>query len=189
MIDWAKYTAEQLKAELKKRRLRRTGRKNVLVARLTEYCDNERFDLFPKLPAELREAIFEMALPGFRVILVEPNWEGEDVQTKTTNSFEVYNIMRTNKEAYKVAVRRFPWITNIRNASVSWTAGRGNLMNIDLNTDAFCNLVGLKVPTGWDLSRPWYNNSLYGFGRISVRCVRPTPVKLPKNPIFLLMSL
>jgi hypothetical protein len=53
MIEFARFTIPQLKEELKKRDLRRTGTKADLVLRLTHFIDSERFTLFPKLPSTL----------------------------------------------------------------------------------------------------------------------------------------
>lgn len=54
MIDFSQYKVRELKEELKKRGLNRTGKKADLVARLTKAVNDEAFPLFPKLPPELR---------------------------------------------------------------------------------------------------------------------------------------
>ena len=63
---WRDHRVRELKAELRKAGCRVSGRKAELVARICDHVGN--FTVFPKLPIELRELIWEHMLPDGRLV-------------------------------------------------------------------------------------------------------------------------
>lgn len=112
MIDFSQYKVLELRKELKKRGLKRTGKKAHLVARLTKAVNDEAFMPFPKLPAELRRMVWTYALPSRRVVDVTVGWReigylGASMRLTAPSITSVVDIMLTSKEAYEVAARRY----------------------------------------------------------------------------------
>lgn len=104
MIDWYSLTVEELARELTKRSLPGTITCKIdLLAKLKKFCENERFEYFPKLPTELRQAIFEMALPGDRLAAV--GFTEEDAFVALPKPVEIYGFMSVCQDAYSAAVR------------------------------------------------------------------------------------
>ena len=73
----------ELKAECKSRKLRYGGDNEALETRLREsdwktwMRENNSFDRFQQLPVEIQQAIWQLSLPGPRVLSVEHIWDTE----------------------------------------------------------------------------------------------------------------
>jgi hypothetical protein len=107
MIDFSQYKVRELKEELKKRGLNRTGKKADLVARLTKAVNDEVFTPFPKLPPELRRKVWTHAGPSRRAVDVWVGLMGSSMRLTAPSITSVVDIMLTSKEAYEVAARRY----------------------------------------------------------------------------------
>jgi len=104
VIDFSQYKVSDLKEELQKRGLKRSGKKTDLVACLTKTVANESFTPFLKLADELRSKVWNYASAvGRRVI--EMSAEGNQLPLAVPALTDVPNIMLTSKEAYKVVAR------------------------------------------------------------------------------------
>lgn len=131
MKDWSTSTVPEIKAELKKRRLRVGGKKAELVLRLTTNIENERFEYFPKLPVEIRLNIWKMALPGRRIIKVDSNYLGNSVSFLTPRLVGIADLLLTCKESSEVALNHVRPMQG-QAAQASQSAARGHLYHEDV---------------------------------------------------------
>jgi len=108
MINWAQHTVPQIKAELKLRGLKLSGKKAELVTRLTKVIESEEFKKFPQLPPEVRQKIWGFALPGRRVIELSLCGLGQNsLSTSTPCLSGALHIMLSCKEGLNVVARRY----------------------------------------------------------------------------------
>jgi hypothetical protein len=137
-MDWSKKGIAQLKAKLIRRRLARTGmmhnlaqrlkamdkfprtpsgRQGVYEKELERYREEalERvvaFEPFSRLPKELREYIWDLSLPGPRVLSMGiAEWEGKEVAYFPKGPSAPNRVLLfVNREAREVALRRYPFV-------------------------------------------------------------------------------
>jgi len=83
MLLYSTLSLAELKAECKSRKLRYGGDKEALETRLKEsdwqtwLRETNSFDKFSQLPVETQQAIWQLSLPGPRVLSVEHIWDTE----------------------------------------------------------------------------------------------------------------
>ena len=96
MKAWRKYTLPELRAEFQKIGLpyAQSEQKAFLIARLKEYYGS--FTLFPKLPRELQNMVWDAALPKWRLV---PSRLGAQGKIRVDDHAFLRNILQTSHDA------------------------------------------------------------------------------------------
>ena len=108
MKKWDDHNLPQLKEELRKAGLPVSGRKNELVARITKHYNDLEFFLFPQLPIELRDMVWEAAFPKRRLLKARRFKRGRMVVDYLQ---DLRQLLHTCKESRSFALRMFQHIS------------------------------------------------------------------------------
>ncbi|KAF8846916.1 hypothetical protein BDZ45DRAFT_755461 [Acephala macrosclerotiorum] len=126
---YSSMSIDQLKAELRSRRLRLTGTKEVLVQRLRDsdwerwMLQHKQFSLFQRFPKEIQAMIFEFSLPGPRVLSAAHKGDLTEIyfpKNHHTPNPAALSVCRTARE---VALKRYRLVFGSSNAYADFPGG------------------------------------------------------------------